>query len=899
MPNIANKPLQIPFSVPLPDVGLPPSFADPRGSIGYAVRVMVSYQEGMKIMRTSKVAEAASHLHHQEPYQENKVMYTLTIPRRALRIGEGLEMEIHVLNMPPGKFIKTMNVAISSQIEHFLRMDIVLTDSSKANVSVEVPIVLVPAGGERAIEPEEAIAGVDVIPLNGGKSLQIIIANQSVVCADYDPSMPDELELRVNDIVVLNMVHDDGWAHGTNLTTNQTGMLPLAALHRDASVPWNNVQQEMVEVEQRTTEFDTDENRHSNRFSYTHTNVELIGPAKPVENGRTFKPPKPQQAPPPPVPQPPHQSPPQHTLPTPPPELENAHNRRGINIDPRRPQSIQQPPVGQSLDTSLLPSHPKPPGATSLAPKRSILKHSADSTSPILLSTSIASAPVNAAQANLPPPPARTESRPVSSQFVLNNPHQDYNNKPLPSLTSPILKNANSPTSPPNRHSRMDGGLTSPTGLIQPNRPTRSDFASSGHSLSAIRTAHLSPDGACLHVPPPPTRDPRLNRDDSWMPNADGMEYSDYLDYWLTDNSSDAASRRSRALSLRSSAQYSLPRPPSTHAAQQQQQAGGGGGVSMKPQGRSRAPSNASERERGVLNSSSINVAPRRSSNGNTLVSMISLVGPDGFNPPDLGERHQRLSGPHPLSTAVVVAGDNDGSGSEAQTYEDEEEEEEEIKVTRMPFAGLDLNTLLPPIDIGGFDDLGFDLGGFGFSAPSKEQGDENGPAEGVPEPSPLPLGAHDPVVSTRPMVGYLTRADTPPGAGTGSTSDLLAAAAAMLKAGGAALPSSDRLVAVAAAFPAVAVDGQHGNLVASSQAELDAFLVSGRVSPTDYIKQRDVLSRLAGLDAMLLSGEVEGQVYIARRDEIMGLLRKDGSREDDDEVAETARLDAINAIEE
>ncbi|KAJ3114830.1 hypothetical protein HDU96_001573 [Phlyctochytrium bullatum] len=115
-----------------------------------------------------------------------------------------------------------------------------------------------------------------VIPLNGGKTFQILVQNESLVLADYDPQMPDELELRIGDVIRLNIVHDDGWAHGVNLTTNESGMLPMAVLLKDASIP--------------VPEFrEGDDDDDDDAFSYTHTAIELLGPPKPPPVNRFKK----------------------------------------------------------------------------------------------------------------------------------------------------------------------------------------------------------------------------------------------------------------------------------------------------------------------------------------------------------------------------------------------------------------------------------------------------------------------------------------------------------------------------------------------------------------------------------------------------------------------------------
>ncbi|KAJ3106121.1 hypothetical protein HDU97_006938 [Phlyctochytrium planicorne] len=379
-----NQFLSLPFEIILPEVGLPPTFEDHRASILYGLKATISFQEGMRIMKSTKTTQTGvairvpvgvrrsmvanqNHLLYQEPYRADKVMYTLSVPRRSLCIGETIDVEITVLNMPPGKYLSTLTVSIRTQFEfrgkagsntsaierqvldnilddswefglknmrstntvpdwkrkfslktanakpsldsplisvrHAMSLEMRLMGDPKPNVSVEIPIVLVPPfpeisspplGVERpdiarpsAPSPDEGPSEVgekskmEVIQLNGGKTFQLVMPNQSVVCADYDPVMPDELELRVGDIIILNMVHDDGWAHGTNLTTSESGMLPLAILDKDESIPLPAVGDELDPSEEV--------DKQSDAFSFTHTAIELIGPPKPKQVNRFHK----------------------------------------------------------------------------------------------------------------------------------------------------------------------------------------------------------------------------------------------------------------------------------------------------------------------------------------------------------------------------------------------------------------------------------------------------------------------------------------------------------------------------------------------------------------------------------------------------------------------------------
>lgn len=52
------------------------------------------------------------------------------------------------------------------------------------------------------------------------------------VTADYIPEMHDELDLRVGDIILLNVVYPDFWGFGFNEVTGLEGIVPLGLLSR-------------------------------------------------------------------------------------------------------------------------------------------------------------------------------------------------------------------------------------------------------------------------------------------------------------------------------------------------------------------------------------------------------------------------------------------------------------------------------------------------------------------------------------------------------------------------------------------------------------------------------------------------------------------------------------------
>ncbi|KAJ3124349.1 hypothetical protein HK101_006143, partial [Irineochytrium annulatum] len=213
-------------------------------------------------------------------------MFTLSCPKRTLRIGQGLEIEVHVLNMPVDKFIASITVSIQTVGEYrghgvvstvatvaelrdvswdkvyndlmagritmpewkrnftlfpdplnstptlespllstrtHLRLTIHLRSDPNPNVTLDVPLVLIPSSP--VPDPPAPTTASNPQPALAPPTL-----NRCIVRSPYAAVMPDELDLEPGHVVVLHTVHDDGWGHALNLTTGETGMLPVVVL---------------------------------------------------------------------------------------------------------------------------------------------------------------------------------------------------------------------------------------------------------------------------------------------------------------------------------------------------------------------------------------------------------------------------------------------------------------------------------------------------------------------------------------------------------------------------------------------------------------------------------------------------------------------------------------------
>ncbi|KAI9009206.1 hypothetical protein DFJ74DRAFT_687361 [Hyaloraphidium curvatum] len=61
----------------------------------------------------------------------------------------------------------------------------------------------------------------------GSADLSLYQGQQCTATRPYNPKYADEMELRPGDVVLVERVHEDGWAQGYNYTSNVRAMLPL------------------------------------------------------------------------------------------------------------------------------------------------------------------------------------------------------------------------------------------------------------------------------------------------------------------------------------------------------------------------------------------------------------------------------------------------------------------------------------------------------------------------------------------------------------------------------------------------------------------------------------------------------------------------------------------------
>ncbi|KAJ1549502.1 hypothetical protein HK405_015999 [Cladochytrium tenue] len=141
------------------------------------------------------------------------------------------------------KCIPTVESALIS-VAHSLHLEIGLVGGLASVTIADLPINLV-STTKKSIETADS--GSQTIKRNSTSERRLSSQPEVVseherlvpvmtVWSGYTPSVVDEIALNLGDKAVLNILYDDGWAHGTNLTSGESGMLPIAVLVQDNSV---------------------------------------------------------------------------------------------------------------------------------------------------------------------------------------------------------------------------------------------------------------------------------------------------------------------------------------------------------------------------------------------------------------------------------------------------------------------------------------------------------------------------------------------------------------------------------------------------------------------------------------------------------------------------------------
>ncbi|KAI9352868.1 hypothetical protein BDR26DRAFT_849985 [Obelidium mucronatum] len=128
-PSPSGESHSLPFAFKLPRNGLPPSFENVGGAIQYYIKCSMLYQEGMKLLKSSidfdvpvvvlmpeaarlKLLQSPSQMTHQVASSDEKIGYSVQIPKRILSIGERLEVNVMIFSTPGDAKLRLFNASL-------------------------------------------------------------------------------------------------------------------------------------------------------------------------------------------------------------------------------------------------------------------------------------------------------------------------------------------------------------------------------------------------------------------------------------------------------------------------------------------------------------------------------------------------------------------------------------------------------------------------------------------------------------------------------------------------------------------------------------------------------------------------------------------------------------------
>ncbi|KAJ3112291.1 hypothetical protein HDU96_004735 [Phlyctochytrium bullatum] len=127
--------ITLPFKMTLPPNGLPPTYSDRASTISYYFKVIIAYQDGMKLMKTHKELEipiivrmpestrihlltSPSPIDHNPPPSPDKCGYSVHIPHRAFQPGDVLEADVTVFSSPQNAIVRSVAASVRTSIEY-------------------------------------------------------------------------------------------------------------------------------------------------------------------------------------------------------------------------------------------------------------------------------------------------------------------------------------------------------------------------------------------------------------------------------------------------------------------------------------------------------------------------------------------------------------------------------------------------------------------------------------------------------------------------------------------------------------------------------------------------------------------------------------------------------------
>ncbi|KAJ3321503.1 hypothetical protein HDU76_014087, partial [Blyttiomyces sp. JEL0837] len=127
--------ITLPFKINLPKNGMPPSYIDRAGTIDYHFKTTLSWQEGLKLLKTHREIETPiqiimpesartrllsndSPLSHEVPGTDQKCGYSINIPSRILKPGDPVYITVTVNTTPSTSSIRMINVSLRSTTDY-------------------------------------------------------------------------------------------------------------------------------------------------------------------------------------------------------------------------------------------------------------------------------------------------------------------------------------------------------------------------------------------------------------------------------------------------------------------------------------------------------------------------------------------------------------------------------------------------------------------------------------------------------------------------------------------------------------------------------------------------------------------------------------------------------------
>ncbi|KAJ3020356.1 UNVERIFIED_CONTAM: polar growth protein [Siphonaria sp. JEL0065] len=196
---------------------MPASFDSPQGSVQYYIKCSLTFQEGMKLLRShldfeapvlvfmpndvkAKLLRSPSHMVHEVAGSSERVGYSVQIPRRILTVGEQLEVNLLIKSTPEGTRLRSLNASLRVSANYINSANVSFPAKFPrplAETSELFPLVAV--GGNAGvspisrkflleIDPELALASFEA-PLISVKtlfSLDIIIDNSETPNISYE-----------------------------------------------------------------------------------------------------------------------------------------------------------------------------------------------------------------------------------------------------------------------------------------------------------------------------------------------------------------------------------------------------------------------------------------------------------------------------------------------------------------------------------------------------------------------------------------------------------------------------------------------------------------------------------------------------------------------------------------